>query len=110
MPVEPIKLNNMEPKKQILFMSWRDLILKPLFELGLLLLALSNVMGINRYVGIGFVENVLLFYFFLVAWTLAVLKLLRFLFPFKPGIYLASLHPGQFYSWNLCSFFIIANL
>lgn len=91
------------------FTGWRDWVLTPLVETGLLILAGVGAAGIARLGGGVFITTVS-FYIFLVAATLAFLAGLRAFFPFREGAFRFSEHPWVCYRWNLHGFLCITNL
>ena len=92
------------------FMGWRDLTITPAVETGIFLLSgLCTFLLHHRY-QFGLFANLLLFYGFLVAWTLVVLKVLRVVFPLREGTYSYARHPRETYLWTLHAFLCITNL
>jgi len=91
-------------------MGWRDLTITPAVELGILLLSGLCTLWLHRRYGFSLFANLVLFYGFLIAWTLAVLKFLRVVFPLREGTYSYTRQPHETYLWTLQAFLCITNL
>lgn len=95
------------------FMGWRDLTLTPAVELALLAGAIVPALWLRARYGFGGLGTALLAYAFLVAETVAFLRVLRGLFPryFVPGVFSAKKEPWRAYvALNLYGFLLITNL
>ena len=93
------------------FMSKWDLLVTPMVESVLLLLAAGSVYVFSTlFADLRALECLLLGYLMLVVWTLLALKLLRAYFPVVEGIYTVSSHPRAIFLWNLYGFLCILNL
>jgi acetyltransferase-like isoleucine patch superfamily enzyme len=91
-------------------MGWRDMTLTPAVEIGIFLASGLCTFALHRRYNLSLFADVVLFYAWVIAWTLVVLKLLRVLFPFREGTYSYARHPWETYVWNLQAFFCITNL
>jgi len=92
------------------FAGWRDMIISPLVETGLLGMAGYAAWHLAHYFKFGLFGGVILFYCFLVGLTLITLQALRWAFPFKEGRYSFKEHPWVCYRWSLHGFLCIMNL
>lgn len=95
---------------QTLFNNWRDALLTPGIELGLVLSAVAAVVLVNRWQLLSLFADFLLFYVLLIGLTLCVLKYLRTKFPLRPGIYCPIKHPQMVHRWSLYGFLYCVNL
>ena len=91
-------------------MGWRDLTITPAVELGILLVSGLCTLLLYRRYDLSLFADLVLFYGFLVMWTLVALKGLRVVFPFREGIYSYATHPLETYLWTLQAFLCITNL
>jgi hypothetical protein len=92
------------------FMGWKDLVVTPAVELGVLSITFISVLILNRFSVVSLFANFLLFYFLMIFWTLIVLKIIRVLFPIKEGVYSYEDNALTCYIWNLHAFLCITNL
>src|SRR5258706_8144515 len=92
------------------FMGWKDLIITPAIEFGILLLSLIPTIWLYSLTEISFFANVVIYYISMVLLTLAALKIIRVLFPIKEGIYSYDDNPLACYIWGLHEFLCVVNL
>jgi carbonic anhydrase/acetyltransferase-like protein (isoleucine patch superfamily) len=91
-------------------MSWRDLSITPLVECCLFASAIAIAWYLRDLYDLSFFAACLVFYAAVVALTLVALKIIRVLFPIRPGIYTFRRHPWTCYVWNLHEFLCGTNL
>ncbi len=93
------------------FMSWRDMVITPL-----VLYAILAAAGAATWLcaGAGWIPEpfvaLVVFYAWLVFWTIVALWLLRSLFPIREGVLSFATNPGAVYAWVLHSFLCVFNL
>jgi acyl carrier protein len=90
------------------FMTWKDMTITPAVSLTILAVAALVVMGIRRFLSMGLIETLILFWLVQEWASFSVLWLIRRLWPFRPGVYPAD-HPVR-YRWNLYGFISFFNL
>jgi acetyltransferase-like isoleucine patch superfamily enzyme len=92
------------------FMSWRDMVLTPL--VWTFTLAVPALLA--RYWAARYQWNLLIavacFFILVVLLTLAVIGVIRKLFPLHAGIYNVARNPWAVYNWNLIGFLCVTNL
>ena len=91
-------------------MSWRDLTITPLVEFSIFGSAFAIAWSVRGLYDLSFFAACVVFYATVVLLTLITLKLIRSLFPIKPGIYTFRRRPWPCYVWNLHEFLCGTNL
>jgi len=92
------------------FMTWKDMVITPAVETVILAASFLTTVYVNKLMELSLFGNVLLFYLFLVLWTMLALKIIRVVFPIEEGIHSYAEDPLACYIWNLHAFLCITNL
>jgi hypothetical protein len=91
-------------------MTWKDLTITPGVEAGILGISFLCTYGIAQRYPTGLLASAVVFYSFVLLWTMVVLKLLRVFWPIPEGILSEQKHPTAFYVWKLWSVLAFTNL
>ena len=91
-------------------MSWKDLVITPGVESIILLASFFATSYLSSLIEFSLFAKIVIFYLWLVLWTVVALKIIRIFFPIEEGIYSYAENPLTCYIWNLHAFLCITNL
>ncbi len=91
-------------------MSWRDLVITPAVQTGILLVAGGLTWVLHDVWALGGLASFAAFWILQTVLTIVALRCIRWIVPLRPGAYLFDRHIGTLHAWNMIGYLSVTNL